>query len=54
MLLGESGELHLHRVVATKKGYTRWFLMTVLRSRICGTDRCLRIPFSGGKKGVPP
>ena len=54
LLLRESGELHLHRVVATKKGYTRWFLVTVLGSRICGTDRCLRVPFSESeKKGEP-
>lgn len=44
-LIQKEGRLHLHRVVATGNGYTRWFLVAVSQHRLCGTERCLFVHF---------
>lgn len=43
--ISKEGEIHIHRVVATSRGYTRFFVITSTQDlKTCTTpDNCLRL-----------
>lgn len=48
-VLEETEILHVHRIVATKGGYTRYMVTNHKHARICGTDRCLKLSIVVGQ-----